>query len=75
VITVRQGVATDLTGVRQRLEERPGLLATGSMSVLWAVLDAVVDAYAPRGVGGPCGGTGSPAPCGPEAEMNVESLG
>jgi hypothetical protein len=25
VITVRQGVATDLTGVRQRLEERPEL--------------------------------------------------
>jgi magnesium transporter len=47
VITVRQGVATDLTGVRQRLEERPKLLATGSLSVLWAVLDAVVDAYAP----------------------------
>jgi magnesium transporter len=47
VITVRQGVATDLTGVRQRLEDRPELLATGSMSVLWAVLDAVVDTYAP----------------------------
>jgi len=47
VITVRQGVATDLTGVRQRLEERPKLLATGSSSVLWAVLGAVVDAYAP----------------------------
>jgi magnesium transporter len=47
VITVRQGVATDLTGVRQRLEERPELLATGSVSVLWAVLDAVVDTYAP----------------------------
>jgi magnesium transporter len=47
VITVRQGVATDLTGVRQRLEERPELLAAGSSSVLWSVLDAVVDAYAP----------------------------
>jgi magnesium transporter len=47
VITVRQGVATELVGVRQRLEERPQLLATGSLSVLWAVLDAVVDAYAP----------------------------
>jgi magnesium transporter len=47
VITVRQGVATDLTGVRQRLEERPELLATGSSSVLWAVMDAVVDTYAP----------------------------
>ena len=47
VITVRQGVATELVGVRQRLEERPELLAAGSLSVLWAVLDAVVDAYAP----------------------------
>ncbi|HYK71143.1 MAG TPA: magnesium and cobalt transport protein CorA [Streptosporangiaceae bacterium] len=47
VITVRQGVATDLAGVRQRLEQRPELLAAGSMSVLWAVLDAVVDGYAP----------------------------
>jgi magnesium transporter len=47
VITVRQGVATDLSGVRQRLEERPGLLAAGGLSVLWAVMDAVVDAYAP----------------------------
>ena len=47
VITVRQGVATDLMGVRQRLEERPQLLAAGTMSVLWAVLDAVVDAYSP----------------------------
>jgi magnesium transporter len=47
VITVRQGVATDLTGARQRLEERPKLLAAGSLSVLWAALDAVVDSYAP----------------------------
>jgi len=47
VITVRQGVATDLTGVRQRLEERPKLMAAGTPSVLWAVLDAVVDGYAP----------------------------
>ena len=47
VITVRQGVATDLTGVRQRLEDRPELLAAGSSSVLWSVLDAVVDTYAP----------------------------
>ena len=47
VITVRQGVAADLIGVRQQLEERPELLAAGSSSVLWSVLDAVVDAYAP----------------------------
>jgi len=47
VITVRQGVAADLIGVRQQLEERPELLAAGSSSVLWSVLDAVVDTYAP----------------------------
>lgn len=47
VITVRQGVASELRPARQRLERRPELLATGSSSVLWAVLDQVVDGYAP----------------------------
>ena len=47
VITVRQGVASELRGARQRLEQRPELLAAGSASVLWAVLDQVVDSYAP----------------------------
>ncbi len=47
VITVRQGVASELRGARQRLEHRPELLAAGSASVLWAVLDQVVDSYAP----------------------------
>ena len=47
VITVRQGVASELSGARQRLEQRPELLAAGSMSVLWAILDQVVDDYAP----------------------------
>src|ERR1700758_4206303 len=47
VITVRQGVASDLRGARQRLEQRPELLAAGSSSVLWAILDQVVDDYAP----------------------------
>ena len=47
VITVRQGVASELRGARQRLEQRPELLATGSSSALWAILDQVVDAYAP----------------------------
>ena len=47
VITVRQGVASELSGARQRLEERPELLAIGSPSALWAVLDEVVDDYAP----------------------------
>src|SRR6201987_5190529 len=47
VITVRQGVASELRGARQRLEQRPELLAAGSWSALWAILDQVVDGYAP----------------------------
>jgi magnesium transporter len=47
VITVRQGVASGLRGARQRLEQRPELLAAGSWSALWAILDQVVDDYAP----------------------------
>jgi len=41
VITVR------LHEARQRLEQRPKLLAAGSSSALWAILDEVVDDYAP----------------------------
>ena len=47
VITVRQGVASGLRGARQRLEQRPELLAAGSPVALWAILDQVVDDYAP----------------------------
>jgi len=47
VITVRQGLASDLHPARLRLEERPVLLATGTAAVLWAILDQVVDDYAP----------------------------
>src|ERR1700749_4591444 len=47
VITVRQGVASELRGARQRLERRAGRVAPGSTSALWATLDQVVDAYAP----------------------------
>ncbi|HEY1643036.1 MAG TPA: magnesium and cobalt transport protein CorA [Streptosporangiaceae bacterium] len=47
VITVRQGVASELRGARQRLEHRPELVKAGSMSALWAILDVVVDGYAP----------------------------
>ena len=47
VITVRQGAASELRPARQRLEQRPDLLATGTSSVLWAILDHVVDGYAP----------------------------
>ncbi len=47
VITVRQGVASELREARQRLEQRPELLSAGSSSALWAILDQVVDGYAP----------------------------
>jgi magnesium transporter len=47
VIAVRQGVASDLRAARQRLEQRPELLAAGSSSALWAIMDQVVDGYAP----------------------------
>jgi magnesium transporter len=47
VIAVRQGVASELRGARQRLERRPELLAAGSSSALWAILDQVVDGYSP----------------------------
>jgi magnesium transporter len=47
VITVRHGVASELREARQRLEQRPELLAAGSSSALWAILDQVVDGYAP----------------------------
>jgi magnesium transporter len=47
VITVRQGVASDLHPARLRLERRPELLREGPGSVLWAILDTIVDNYAP----------------------------
>ena len=47
VITVRQGIASDLHGARLRLEDRPELLKEGTMAVLWAILDTIVDDYVP----------------------------
>jgi magnesium transporter len=47
VITVRHGEASDLGPARQRLEDRPDLLRQGTPSVVWAVLDKVVDDYYP----------------------------
>src|SRR5712691_1060772 len=47
VITVRQGAASELREARQRLEHRPELLAAGTSAALWAILDQVVDGYAP----------------------------
>jgi magnesium transporter len=47
VITVRHSESPDLSVVRHRLEDTPDLLATGTEAVLYAILDAVVDGYAP----------------------------
>ncbi|TQE28994.1 magnesium and cobalt transport protein CorA [Streptomyces ipomoeae] len=47
VITVRHGAAPDLSAVRRRMEETPELLKLGPEAVLYPILDAVVDGYAP----------------------------
>jgi magnesium transporter len=47
VITVRQGVASDLSDARRRLERRPDLAQRGSSAALWAIVDKVVDDYVP----------------------------
>ncbi|MBK4346242.1 magnesium and cobalt transport protein CorA [Lacisediminihabitans changchengi] len=47
VITVRHSESPDLSIVRRRLEQTPELLARGTEAVLYAILDAVVDGYAP----------------------------
>jgi magnesium transporter len=47
LITVRQGVASDLHDARRRLERRPELLQAGPAAALWAILDKIVDDYAP----------------------------
>jgi magnesium transporter len=47
VLTVRHSEAPDLAVVRRRMEEDPELLALGTEAVLYAILDAIVDGYAP----------------------------
>ena len=48
IISVRRGAASELREARLRLENRPELMAdAGSASALWAILDVVVDSYAP----------------------------
>ncbi len=47
VITVRHSEAPDLGAVRRRLESNPDLLRLGPEAVLYAILDRVVDGYAP----------------------------
>ena len=47
VITVRHSETPDLAAVRRRLESNPNLLRLGSEAILYAILDRVVDGYAP----------------------------
>jgi magnesium transporter len=47
LITVRHGVASELASARRRLEGRPELLKAGPAAGLWAILDKIVDDYAP----------------------------
>ena len=47
VITVRHGRASELGIARRRLEDRPELLGLGPAAVVWAIIDKVVDDYAP----------------------------
>ena len=47
VITVRHAEAPDLHGVRLQLEARPELIGRGPFAIVHAILDRVVDDYAP----------------------------
>jgi magnesium transporter len=47
IITVRHGEASELGGVRRQLEESPEMLQHGPGAVLHAIVDRVVDDYAP----------------------------
>jgi magnesium transporter len=47
VLSVRHAESPDLSTVRRRLESDPDLLGLGTEAVLYAILDAVVDGYAP----------------------------
>ena len=50
-VTIRRAEAPNLARVRRRLEGNPDLLSRGPEAVLYAVLDEVVDEYAPVLVG------------------------
>lgn len=47
VVTVRHGEAPHLAAVRSGLEARPDLLRRGPVAILHAIMDRVVDDYAP----------------------------
>jgi magnesium transporter len=44
-LTIRYGQTADVRDIRERLEQDPALRAQGPVSVLYAVLDKVVDGY------------------------------
>lgn len=47
VLTVRHAESPDLCAVRRGVEDRPELLRLGPEAILYTILDAVVDQYAP----------------------------
>jgi magnesium transporter len=47
VVTIRHAESPDLGHVRRRLEENPRLLCMGPEAILYAILDQIVDEYAP----------------------------
>ncbi|WP_237280248.1 magnesium and cobalt transport protein CorA [Subtercola vilae] len=47
VVSVRHSESPDLSVVRRRMESEPELLSLGPVAVLYAIMDAVVDQYAP----------------------------
>lgn len=47
IITVRHGHSPDLSAVRRRMEREQTLLRMGPEAVLYAILDTVVDGFAP----------------------------
>jgi len=51
VVTIRHAETPDLGLVRKRLEQSPELLKLGPEAILYAILDQVVDEYAPVAAG------------------------
>lgn len=47
VISIRHGDASQLKGVRDALEARPDLLRLGEVAIMHAIVDRIVDDYAP----------------------------
>ena len=47
IVTISHGEASSLEGVRRELEGQSGFLGKGTWTVLWGVVDRVVDCYDP----------------------------